>query len=307
MPDIVTVGWLTIDDIVLPDGTYQRGVVGGGALYSAVGARLWNDDVGVHSVTGEAVFADVIARIRDAGLDAGGINAIPGRGLELWLLHENERDKQQVPKLASASAAEMDRGRAPLPDAFRSARGFHIAPQTPGGSFANLASLSRLPQRPIVTLDLLADAYVDAKQYADTGFLDGLTAFLPSREEVERLWRPADLAGWVRALADRHACALAVKLGGDGSLVCGGRGRPIHHVPAYPAEVVDTTGAGDGYCGGFVAGLVAGRPIVECAAMATVSASYVVEAHGALATRRPTREARAARLEQVGRRVETHA
>jgi hypothetical protein len=40
MIDIVTIGWLTTDDIVLPNATCYREVIGGGALYSAIGARI---------------------------------------------------------------------------------------------------------------------------------------------------------------------------------------------------------------------------------------------------------------------------
>ena len=52
MIDIVTIGWLTIDDIVLPNAICHQQVIGGGALYSAVGARIWHDGVGIHSVMG---------------------------------------------------------------------------------------------------------------------------------------------------------------------------------------------------------------------------------------------------------------
>ena len=64
MIDIVTIGWLTIDDIVLPDATCQKQVIGGGALYSAIGARIWHDRVGIHSVTGEKYIKTVTDEIR---------------------------------------------------------------------------------------------------------------------------------------------------------------------------------------------------------------------------------------------------
>jgi sugar/nucleoside kinase (ribokinase family) len=305
VPEIVTSGWLTIDDIVLPNGFYERKVLGGGALYSAVGARIWVKEVGVHSVTGEVHLTMAKSAIRAAGLDASGVKAISGRGLELWLLHESDSDKQQVPKLASSRASDMDEGKGPLPSQYSRAQGIHVAPQTPRGSFSMLAVLATVSPRPLITLDILADAYVDASLYSDLSFLDRVTAFLPSREEVNRLWRPDRLEDWVHAQTERHGCALAVKMAGEGSLVCAGAGQPIHHVPALPVEVLDTTGAGDAFCGGFLAGLIAGRPVTECAAMATVSASYVVEAVGALNTRLPDPAERADRLEKVMNRITT--
>jgi sugar/nucleoside kinase (ribokinase family) len=303
MIDIVTIGWLTMDDIVLPDATCHSQVVGGGALYSAIGARIWQDRVGIHGVTGEKYIKTVTNEIRLWDLDVTGLNSVAGSGLELWILHETETEKQQVPKLTSSTAQEMDSGRRSLPEAYRDSRGFHIAPQTPGSSLNNVRDLSSLTSEPIITLDILADPYIDANQYLDLSFLESITAFIPSREEVQRIWHPANLSEWIKEQAATYNRCIAVKIGGMGSLVCEGPQASLLHVPALSVEVLDTTGAGDSYCGGFLAGLVAGRPVVECAVMGTVSASFVVQACGALATPRPTANERADRFSSVLRRV----
>jgi sugar/nucleoside kinase (ribokinase family) len=303
MIDIVTIGWLTIDDIVLPNATCHRQVIGGGALYSAIGARIWHDRVGIHSVTGEKYIRTVTNEISQFGLDVTGLNSIGGSGLELWVLHETETEKQQVPKLTSSTAQEMDSGRRPLPEAYRGSRGFHIAPQTPASSIANVRYLSSFASKPIITLDILADTYIDAHQYLDLSFLESITAFIPSREEVHRIWHPINLSEWMQEQAATYNRCIAVKLGAMGSLVCDGPHASVLHVPALSVEVLDTTGAGDSYCGGFLAGLVAGRPVVECAVMGTVSASFVVQACGALATPRPSANERADRFSSVLRRV----
>lgn len=299
MTEIVTIGWLTVDDIVLTDGTCRMAVPGGGALYSAVGARLWERPVGIHSVAGRPHAAVTRARLADWGIDAAGIGECAGNGLELWLLHESEVHKQQVPKLTSSNALDLDAARGPLPTAYHAARGFHIAPQGPASSIANAERLAALPGRPVVTMDILADGFIDAGAYRDLAFLDRLTAFLPSEAEIRRIWQPMSIEGWLVDQAVRHGCHMVAKLGERGSLVCAAGTGELVHVPAFPARVVDTTGAGDGYCGGFIAGLVAGEPLLHCAAMATVAASYVVEACGALATRHPSATERAQRLRHV--------
>jgi ribokinase len=299
MIDIVTVGWLTMDDIVLLDHSCRPGVLGGGALYSAIGAQIWSESVGVHSVTGRDVYEDVRARIASRGLDGEGVGAIDGAGLQLWLLHESETFKQQVPKLNSATAEDMDRGRGPLPEAYRGARGFHVAPQTPEGTAKNVRMLSELPHRPVVTVDILSDELIDRRLYADLGFLHGASAFLPSEAEIVRIWDPPDIGVWLRETASRLKCHMVAKLGERGSVVCDAQSGVLIHTPAHPVKLVDTTGAGDGYCGGFVAGLAASRPLADCAAMGAVSASYIVEACGALEAERPSVAAREARLQRV--------
>ena len=60
-----------------------------------------------------------------------------------------------------------------MPPAYTTARGFHIAPQSPAGSIENAARLHALPGRPIITLDLLSDAFIDRRLYADLKFLEG--------------------------------------------------------------------------------------------------------------------------------------
>jgi sugar/nucleoside kinase (ribokinase family) len=306
MIDIVTIGWLTMDDIILEDSTCKPRTIGGGALYSAIGAQIWHDHVGLHSVTGTKYFGSVLQEIRKYGLDTTGVGAIPGNGLELWLLHESATEKQQIPKLTSSTAREMDAGREPLPEAYRTARGFHIAPQTAHSSLENMNLLTALASKPVLTLDLLADSYVDTAPYRDLSFLDRITAFLPSREEVERIWHPESMSEWVRTQSTSYACCVVVKMGASGSLVCDGIEGSVYHVPAFTTIVVDTTGAGDSYCGGFLAGLVLGRPVLECAAMGTVSASFTVESCGALAMRKPEPGERDERFEKVFQQIKKY-
>ena len=39
--ELVVAGNLSLDDVSLPDGSWQENVIGGDALYGALGARLW--------------------------------------------------------------------------------------------------------------------------------------------------------------------------------------------------------------------------------------------------------------------------
>ncbi len=205
MTEIVTIGWLTIDDIVLTDHSCRPGVLGGGALYSAIGAQIWGPRVGIHSVAGRPTADAVREAIRRRDLDVEGIGVIDGNGLQLWLLHESATDKQQVPKLGASKAEEMDEARGPLPSAYCGAHGFHVAPQTPAGSLEAVRRLRRLPGgNAAVTLDVLSDEFIDRRLYRDLGFLEGVTAFLPS-ESRGRTYLGSPRPATVDARAGRRA------------------------------------------------------------------------------------------------------
>jgi sugar/nucleoside kinase (ribokinase family) len=85
---------------------------------------------------------------------------------------------------------------------------------------------------------------------ADTA---GATLLLPNADEARLLTGCADVADAARTLAGRHR-VVAVSLGADGALWASGD--VLVHRPAHPAEVVDTTGAGDAFAAGLLAAWV---------------------------------------------------
>jgi sugar/nucleoside kinase (ribokinase family) len=59
------------------------------------------------------------------------------------------------------------------------------------------------------------------------------------------------------------------------------RGTERVEVAAEPAQVVDTTGAGDAYAAGFLAGYAAGRPLAVCGKLGSIAAAEVIGHYGA--------------------------
>ncbi len=287
MPDLVTTGYLTLDDLVLTDGRVLRETLGGGALYAAVGVLPWSASVGIHACSGGDYPARFLQQIGAAGIDLSGIAPGPPRGLRLWLLEEAEPRKQQLPKLNSATVAELDACRPPLPPAYAKASGFHIAPSLPETQRAVSSQLRRAAPNAVITLDIWTESFFDPAPYRDPAFLAGIDAFLPSDKEVEALWGLDDVPGIMRRLAAAGPRVVAVKRGGLGSLVYDRDTNCLWDVPAVPVPAIDTIGAGDAYCGGFLAGLVATGYPLEAALRGTVSASFAIQDYGAQAGMHP--------------------
>jgi sugar/nucleoside kinase (ribokinase family) len=73
---------------------------------------------------------------------------------------------------------------------------------------------------------------------------------------------------------------VALKLGAAGALVASADGRRLP-VAARPADVVDSTGAGDAFCAGFLASWVRGGDLGECALSAVEAAAKAASLVGA--------------------------
>ena len=82
-----------------------------------------------------------------------------------------------------------------------------------------------------------------------------------------------------RALGQVRAEAIVVTLG-EGFAIGLDRGSPAVHQCAWPARVVDTTGAGDAFNGAWLAGWLRGRTMAAALAQAALVAACCVETAG---------------------------
>ncbi len=103
-------------------------------------------------------------------------------------------------------------------------------------------------------------------------------AILPNKRELELL-TGMDYKRGARKLIDAGVEIVAVKLGGRGCYVTDGREE--HIIKPYRVNVVDTTGAGDAFCAGFLYGLIMDKPLEECGLIGNFVASRCIMKMGA--------------------------
>jgi len=96
--------------------------------------------------------------------------------------------------------------------------------------------------------------------------------------EITALYEANDFAT-AAELARADVGLAALTRSEAGSLIL--RGSETVQVAAEPAVVVDTTGAGDAYAAGFLAGLTAGRDLAACGRIASIAAAEVISHYGA--------------------------
>lgn len=131
----------------------------------------------------------------------------------------------------------------------------------------NLAPAINVSQAALENLDYLIVNQIEARQMAD---MLGL--------EAEK-----DTLKMARALSQKGKLTCIITMGPQGAVACNPAGETIE-VPAIkldPEEVVDTTGAGDAWCGTFAASIHEGRSLLHAMKMASVAASLSCKKHGA--------------------------
>ena len=101
---------------------------------------------------------------------------------------------------------------------------------------------------------------------------------LPNENEI-KLLTGKDYEEGAKTLLKEGVSIVAVKLGGKGCYVTDGE--ESHPVKPYKVKALDTTGAGDAFCTGFLYGLIKGRDLYACGRLGNFVASRCIRKAGA--------------------------
>lgn len=126
----------------------------------------------------------------------------------------------------------------------------------------------------MVSLD---PSYLFAKHQPDDleDILNKTDLIFPNQEEATLLSGKRDPRAAALSLHIRGVKTVVVTLGGEGCLLSNESG--TENVRVQPTEnVIDTTGAGDAFCGGFLSAWLNGLDPWQCARMGGAAAAYVV-------------------------------
>ena len=151
----------------------------------------------------------------------------------------------------------------------------YVLPELDGGPAASL--LAEAQRRGVVTF-LDEDFGYGPKLEPLAAMLPYCDFAIPSFDDLRAIYAdasPEEMAAQMSALGAR---TVVLKMGAEGCLVaCGGK---YTRVPALPAKVVDSTGAGDCWDAGFIAALADGEDLLSAARLANACAAFSIEAVG---------------------------
>jgi ribokinase len=104
---------------------------------------------------------------------------------------------------------------------------------------------------------------------------------MPNAKEIELLTGERNYVKGAEKLLKMGVKVVAVKLGSRGCYLTDGE--ESHHIEAFKVPVVDTTGAGDAFCAGFLYGLINKKSLYECGRIGNFVASRCIMKMGARA------------------------
>jgi sugar/nucleoside kinase (ribokinase family) len=309
LPRFLIAGKITRDTVVLPSDQVLLDVPGGNVLYAAVGVAIWEPQPppAIVARVGEDYPREWLDQFARRGLDTRGVQvleqAVDVRSFIAYA-SRNVRSKEDpvahfarlglpFPKdllgyrvqdsyldsrtqLMPTSLRQGD-----IPGDFLDAGVAHLCPLD-YLTHSLLPAVLRQAEFTTVTLDP-SPGYMNPTFWDDVpALLTGLTAFLPSEEEMRSLFqgRSTDLWEMAEALAAYGCEIIVIKRGEGGQMLYDATTHTRWEVTAYPSRMVDPSGAGDAFGGGFLVGYRRSYDALEAILYGNISASLVVEGTG---------------------------
>lgn len=289
-----SLGSIILDDIVLPDGVTRMAVLGGGSTHAAMGMRAWADQVGIVAAIGEDFPPTSLAEL-GAYFDLQGLQRRPGQTARAWQVYEADGQRTEVFRSSLAAFLANTPRPEECPPAYLGSAGVHLQCAMPEPLQAWITHLRAGGCRLLLWEPWDIDC-IPEKRPIFQALLPQVEVFSPNLGEARQLTGLSDPLQVAQALLADGVPCVALRMGGQGSLVVTSNG-DVHSIPVVPPrELVDVTGAGNAYCGGFLVGLARTGDLAQAARYGAVSASLALEQYGALIPLEDLHERAVARL-----------
>jgi ribokinase len=298
----IVIGKLTREFLLPAVGEPRLDAAGGSLLYAAGGLGVWETGVGLVGRVGDDYPRAWLNEVKKRGFDTSGIRIQPQALDVREFIAYNEafeasrinpvahfaRREMTVPKSLLGYQAERKADEVlrltvrDIPDDYLTARAAYLCPMELVTQTQLIAGLKRGAVHTFI-LDPAPAAMTPASRRELPALLNGVTAFLPSEEEIRNLFQAEthDLWEMAEAVALYGCEYVVIKRGAQGQLLYDAAAKRRCEIPAYPCRVEDVTGAGDAFGGGFMAGFCKDYDALEGVLRGNVSASLKLEGLGA--------------------------
>ncbi|MBP7272917.1 MAG: bifunctional hydroxymethylpyrimidine kinase/phosphomethylpyrimidine kinase [Saprospiraceae bacterium] len=242
---LLTVGTVAFDSIETPFGKAER-VVGGACTYISLAASYFVKDIKLVSVVGDDFPSNELNYLRKRGIDLEGLQIKKGEKSFFWAgryhYNMNARDTLTTDLNVLANFDPV------LPESYKTAQFVMLGNLTPEVQMRVLMQLKKKPKLVVMdTMNFWMDVAMDALKQV-IAKVDVLTI---NDEEARQLSGEHSLVKAARIIHKLGPKFIIIKKGEHGALLFSGNN--IFFAPALPlADVIDPTGAGDTFAGGFI-------------------------------------------------------
>jgi len=293
MKKILLVGSVALDDIETADAKVVD-VLGGSAVYFSYAASFWAK-INLVGVVGSDYPFEKIEELKSRGVDFSGLEVQEGKSFH-WSgrYHQNMDERDTV--FTHLNVFETFNPK--IPEQFKNSEIVFLANIHPSLQLQVLDHVSR-PE--LVILDTM-NLWINNNPAEVRKIISHCNVLIINDSEAALLTGKTNFIAAAQDILEQHNLqALVIKLGKFGVYLTSGKEH--FFLPAYPVvNVVDPTGAGDSFAGGFV-GYLAGGTDYSFSAMkkaliyGSVIASYTVSDFS-------IHELRTVRMEDVQKRYE---
>ncbi len=274
-PAYVCVGCIFIDDIVFPSGETRMGVLGGAVSHAAAGMMIWGQRPGVCSSAG--LDLPDAARLRlERDFDLRGVAWLPQPQARAWQIFEWDGKRTEIYRVDDVEPYLRGPEVQQTPVAYQSANAVYLIRASD-----SLPDWRAMFPRATIFWEPEQQYMVRANAASFRNALPLVDIVSPNLLEASQVYGITDPASLVRVMLDDGARIAVLRMGEKGSLA-GIRGSDtMLKVPAVPVpQIVDQTGAGNTYCGGFLVGWMATGSLSLAASYGAVAASFALEVTG---------------------------
>ena len=236
------VGSIGIDDIET-SAEKRKDVLGGSVTYACAAASFFTR-VGAVGVVGNDFPAPFLARYRRFGIDLAGLQTRAGATFRWSGVYEADMINRRTLDTKLGVFADFS---PELPDSFREAPFVLLGNIGPA---LQLHVLDQVRGRPFVVVDTM-DLWIRIARPALEQVIRRANLLTVNDAEARLLTGRHNLLECARAILEMGPQYVVIKKGEHGAMLCSAQGLAL--IPAFPVEnVVDPTGAGDCFAGGFM-------------------------------------------------------
>ena len=273
---LVIVGSVAFDTIETPRERKEK-IVGGSCTYCSLAASFFTRP-GIVAVVGQDFPKSMLAFFKKRGIDLAGLKVVRGGKTFHWQGRYGQDPNQR--ETVRTDLNVFSDFRPEIPDSYRKAGILFLANIDPDLQ----ETIFEQVEKPRLTAMDTIGLWIQSKPEALLRVLRKVDVFFANDEEARMLTGETNLVRAAKRLREMGPRFVILKKGEHGALVFG----PdiVFGLPARPCEdVVDPTGAGDSFAGGFLgyldqAGRLGRREIRRAAVYGSVMASFTIEDFG---------------------------